>query len=49
MMNLSYNVILNKPFFHEINAVISSKYLIMKFPTVKGVTIMKGSQLILKR
>jgi len=38
---MTYNIILGKPILHEINSMISTKYLTIKFPINKGVIIMR--------
>jgi len=43
-MNLAYNIIIRKPLLHKINVIINTRYLVLKFPTLKEVTIMKGNQ-----
>lgn len=48
-MNLAYNVILGRPLFLEINMVIITKYLTIKFPIDKELAILKGSQMIFRK
>lgn len=36
-MEMAYNVILEKPLLHKISVVISTRYLVLKFPTQDGV------------
>jgi hypothetical protein len=44
-MALAYNAILGRPLLHQINAIISTRYLALKFPTQKGATV-SGDQTI---
>lgn len=48
-MNLSYNSIIDRPLFHEINIVINNKYLNLKSLINKRVTTMRRRQLISRR
>jgi len=41
---LPYNAIIRRPLLHHISAVVSTKYLTMKFLTVKMVVVVKGNQ-----
>ena len=41
----AYNVILERPILISLGAVSSVRYLSLKFPTPKGVGIIKGDQL----
>jgi len=41
--HLPYNAIPGRPLLHQISAVVSTKYLTLKFPTVKGVIVVKGN------
>jgi hypothetical protein len=43
-MKLPYNAILIEPFLHEINIVITTKYLAMKFPTYKRISTVKETK-----
>ena len=40
----AYNVIFGRPLLNDMRAVISSTYLLMKFPTSKGVGYVRGDQ-----
>ena len=40
-MALAYNAIIVRLLLHKINAVINTRYLVLKFPTQKGVAIVK--------
>jgi hypothetical protein len=42
--HLPYNTIIGRPLLYQISVVVSTKYLTMKFPTVKGVAAVKGNQ-----
>ena len=42
--HLPYNAIIRRPLLHQISVVVSTKYLTMKFPTVKVVVVVKGNQ-----
>ena len=42
-MALAYNIILYRPFLHQINVVISTGYLSLKFTTKKRVVTMRGN------
>jgi hypothetical protein len=42
--HLSYNAIIWRSLLHQISAVVRTKYLTLKFPTVKGVVVVKGNQ-----
>jgi len=48
-MNLSYNSIIGRPFFHQINIMINNKYLAIKSLTNKRVTTMRRRQLTSRR
>jgi hypothetical protein len=48
-INLSYNVILGKPFLHKINLTINNRYLALTLSINNGVTTVRGGQLISKR
>ena len=39
-MALAYDVILGRPLLHQINIVINTRYLALKFSTQKGVAIL---------
>lgn len=41
-MTLTYNVILERPLLHQINVVINTRYLALKFPTQHGVATLRG-------
>jgi len=48
-IDLVYNVILGRSFFwHKINTVINTIYLIMKFPINKRVVMVKENQLVFR-
>jgi hypothetical protein len=47
-MKLPYNAIFIEPFLHEINIVITTKYLATKFPPYKRISTIKGNQMISK-
>ena len=47
--HLLCNAIIRRPLLHHISAMVSTKYLTMKFPTVKGVAAMKGNQEALRK
>ena len=42
--SLAYNVILGRPFLNNMGVVVSSCYLLMKFPTPGGVGQVQGDQ-----
>jgi hypothetical protein len=42
--HLPYNAIIGRPLLYHISAVVSTKYLTMKFPTIKGVAVVRGNQ-----
>jgi len=46
MMNFSYNIILGRSLIRKINIVVNNRYVTIKFPTNKGMAIMRGSHLI---
>jgi hypothetical protein len=41
--HLPYNAIIGRLLLHQISAVANTKYVTMKFPTVKGVAMVKGN------
>jgi hypothetical protein len=41
-MTLAYNAILGRPLLHQINVVINTRYLALKFPTQYGVATLRG-------
>lgn len=47
-IKLTYNAIIGRPFLHEINIVISTKYLVIKSPTDRGIATIKGNKMISK-
>jgi transcriptional regulator CtsR len=41
-MTLAYNAILGRPLPHQINVVINTRFLALKFPTQHGVATLRG-------
>lgn len=48
-INAPYNVIFSRPLLNELCAVLSAKYLMMKFETDKGIISIKGDHIEAKR